>query len=223
MDESPKVEIIVVSSVDRFRQLAGELPSCRDAVLEIGCSTGGTTRMLAGACARVVAVDVSDELVDQAQCNVADLSNVLVAKVDGRDMEKLKLLLPGPDLIFLDIGGTAFLGNVTSLLRQCLRTFEPRVIVVRSFELAALYAMVTEVETPERPVLRRIVKGDRLNETLDNLLDLSHSSSASDRFFAARKLRDLGTPPARERLKEMVDDSHYRVRRISRRIITNGD
>jgi len=37
----------VVSSIDRYRQLARELPIESDRILEIGCSTGESTQLLA--------------------------------------------------------------------------------------------------------------------------------------------------------------------------------
>ena len=45
--------ISVVSSVERYRRLARTLPGPGEAVLEIGCSTGEATRLLAATAARV--------------------------------------------------------------------------------------------------------------------------------------------------------------------------
>jgi len=213
---SSQTELIVVSSRDRFRQLASELPTCQDAVLEIGCSTGEATRLLARSGARVVAVDVADEVVAQLQAELAGCGSVTVAPVDGRNTPRLLELLPEPDLIFVDIGGDAQLDNVAFQVRACLRAFAPRLMVVRSFELATLASLITEVEPPEASELRRTSVHDKLGPALENLLDLSRSSSVNNRVFAARKLRSLGTPAARERLQEMADDPHPRVRRIAR-------
>lgn len=42
-----RVGVQVVSSIDRYRQLARELPIESDRILEIGCSTGESTQLLA--------------------------------------------------------------------------------------------------------------------------------------------------------------------------------
>lgn len=209
------MEIIVVSSTDQFRKLARDLPGSQASVLEIGCSTGETTQILARHSAQVVAVDVSHEMVDKAKCNTAGFSNVMVAAVDGRDMGQLRLMLPNPDLIFLDVGGTALLGNVTSLLRECLRVFEPKTIVVRSFELAELWSLITTAEMPKKRTLRRTTAGGKKKLAMKSLLDLSRSNIANDRIFAARKLRHIKTQDAIHRLSEMADDPNSKVRRIS--------
>ena len=209
------LEIIVTSSVDRFRRLADSLPDVRASVLEIGCSTGMTTRILAQRCARVVAVDVSREMMDKTCDDMAGFGNVTVARGDGRDLARLRCLLPNPDFIFLDIGGAALLGNVASLLRECIRAFDPLAIVVRSIELAEAWGLITEAEVPGSPRLRcRIVESGRA-QALGSLMDLSRSCNASDRVFAARQLRKLGIPVAQQRLREMADDPNSKVRRIS--------
>ena len=214
MQVAADVEIVVVSSTDRFRRLAKERTRREDSVLEIGCSTGKTTRVLAKSAARVVAVDVSEQLVAGLQSELAAFDNVTVARVDGRQTPQLIELLPDPDLIFLDVGGDAQLDNVAFVLRECLRTFAPRLVVVRSFELATLASLITIAEPPDASPLRRVDVADKLGHAFANLLDLSRSSSVKNRAFAARKLRDLGTPAARERLAEMADDPHPKVRRV---------
>lgn len=151
-----QVEIIVVSSVEDFRGLAGSEVGEEHLVLEIGCSTGKTTRRLAKRCARVVAVDVSSEAVDQTREELAGFDNVEVVRGDARDIVALKRLMPEPDVIFLDIGGRALLDNVATLLRQCLRAFRPRLIVVRSHELAEVASLITEARPPAQPRLRQL-------------------------------------------------------------------
>ena len=216
MTDPTRTEIIVVTSARRFRQIAKELPTHRDSVLEIGCATGRTTRALADTGARVVSVDVGEGPVHRVQEQMADFGNVTVARVDGRDTPRLVELVPDPNLIFLDIGGNAHLDNVTLQVRQCLRTFRPRVLVVRSRELAMFASMVTEVESPDDIPLPRIEIHDKLGHALEALLDLSRSSHVDNRMYAARKLRSLDVPRARERLRQMLGDADHRVRRTAR-------
>jgi precorrin-6B methylase 2 len=209
-----QVEIIVVSSVEDFRRLAGSKVGEEDAVLEIGCSTGKTTRKLAKTCARVVAVDVSSEMVDQTREEVAGFDNVEVVCGDARDIVALKPLMPEPDAIFLDIGGRALLDNVATLLRQCLRAFGPRLIVVRSHELAEVASLITEARPPARLRLRQLNPSAR-EEALRAFLELSHSSSVSSRLLAVQKLAKNSSAPAQQRLSEMAEDPNTRVRRAA--------
>lgn len=209
------VEVQVVSSIDRYRQLARELPVETDRILEVGCSTGESTRLLAQRAARVVAVDVSAELVDRLQAEMAGCSKVQVARIDGRNTPQLVALLPDPTLIFVDIGGTAHLDNVALQLRLCLKAFAPRLIAVRSFELATFAGLLTLVEPPEVPALSPQDTSDPQAHTLQHLLDLSHCSNTDSRVYAVHRLRDLDAEEARQRLQELADDPHRRVRRAA--------
>jgi len=134
--QTQEPEIIVVSSVEDYRRLARDRVAGEDAVLEIGCSTGKATAVLARTGARVVAIDNGRAMVAKARAALAGARNVEIVRGDARDVAALKDLLPEPDVIFLDIGGRALLDNVAGMLRQCLLAFRPRLIVVRSHELA---------------------------------------------------------------------------------------
>lgn len=210
-----QVEVLAVSSIDRYRQLARELPVETDRVLEIGCSTGESTRLLAQRAAQVVAVDVSAELVARLQAELAGCAKVQVARIDGRNTPQLVALLLDPTLLFIDIGGTAHLDNVALQLRLCFKAFAPRLIVVCSFELATFAGLITQVEPPEIPAFAPQDTSDSQAHTLQNLLDLSHSSNTDSRVFAVHRLRDLDAEAARYRLQELVDDPHRRVRRAA--------
>jgi SAM-dependent methyltransferase len=56
---------IVASSTDDFRRMARSQVARDDSVLEIGCSAGGATIVLAQQASSVVGVDVSHELLEQ--------------------------------------------------------------------------------------------------------------------------------------------------------------
>ena len=141
-----------------------------------------------------------------------------MAHLDGRDTPALAALLPRPDLVFVDVGGDARLDAVALQLRQCLLAFAPRALVVRSAELAAVCAALGEVEAPDAEDLGPARSHDPRAHAVESLLDLSHSSGALNRVFAARKLRaHTGTSPAaRARLAELAQDPDPRVRRIAR-------
>jgi precorrin-6B methylase 2 len=214
---SSRSEVLVVSSIHVYRRLARELPTLHDAVLEIGCSTGGTTRLPAERAGRVLAVDVAAELVDPLRVALAPFRGVSVVHLDARHTADLAALMPEPNLIFIDVGGNAQLDNVALQVRQCLRTFSPRLLVVRSTELAALCARITVIEAGEAPGLCRQTSRDDSSRALGSLLDLSRSPNVKNRIFAARRLRGCASPTARERLRQMAADPDPRVRRIATR------
>ena len=207
---------IVVTSAERYRHLARKLPDAGGAVLEIGCSTGEATRCLAATGARVVAVDLSEEMVERTRASLVGAPRVSVTHLDARDTPALAALLPAPDLIFLDAGGDARLDAVALILRQCLLAFAPRTTVVRSAELAAVCAAVVEVEAPAPGRLGPGRSRDAQTHALESLLDLSRSAGAKQRAFAARKLRTHAAAAAGERLAQLADDPDARVRRIAR-------
>lgn len=213
---SSDTEVIVVSAKDTFRRMAKTLPTPEDAVLEIGCASGAATRHLTAAGARVVAVDKSATLVGQLQEELREHSNVVVACLDGRNIPGLAALMPSPTVIFMDIGGDATLDAVALQLRLCLRAFRPRLVVVRSFELAALASLIGAVEPSETSGL--FPEGAPAgSDPLSNLLDLSCSTSTDTRCFAARRLGLHRARAARDRLLEMAADPHPKVRRAAER------
>lgn len=67
-----------------WTQLAGEPPGCR--VLELGAGTGRATEFLARAASRVVAFDLSPELIAQARRRLAGASHVSCLAADMRDI-----------------------------------------------------------------------------------------------------------------------------------------
>jgi len=215
----PNIDIRIVSNVKTFRKLARSLPSPDDTVLEVGCSTGETTRMLAKTCKRVVAVDVSNEVSRTAAVACADLPNVTVARIDGRDTAKMRDLAGRPDLIFADIGGNASLDNITLVVRFCLRAFSPRIFVIRNDELAEFHGMVMSVEAPEEKRLALCAREDELQLRCENLLELSRSINKEHRAYAARRLRYVDLPEAAARLAELAEDPHPKVKKLALRML----
>jgi SAM-dependent methyltransferase len=212
--EDRKPDIILASDVEDFRRIARENVCAHEAVLEIGCSTGVTTQLVGSACGRLVAVDCSIQMAEETARRMAGLTNVQVVRADARDIEKLISLLPEPDVILLDVGGTAFMDTVAFLLRQYLKVFRPRLIIVRNYELAEVASLIRQVAPPRSPPGQSpsAVAGDRVVEAL---LALSRSERVSNRLFAARKLRGCADLRAAARLAEMRDDSSPQIRRVA--------
>lgn len=214
---SAGADIQIVSSTERYRTLARELPKPNDSVLEIGCASGDATHQLAKSGANVLAIDLSEGVTNKVAADLSDFPNVTVACLDGRNISTLAKHMPAPNILFIDIGGDALLDNIAFQVRQCLRAFKPRTIIIRNFELAALASCITDVEPPKESPLENLTIHSKLGPTLDSLLDLSNSSNPKHRAFAARKLRTLGTPEAQQRLDELKHDPDKRVRRIAER------
>ena len=128
--------------------------------------------------------------------------------------------MPQPSVILIDIGGNARLDNVALQLRLCLRAFRPRLILIRSSELAQVVSLIGQIETPEAsiPTIQNMGSGGR--DHLDNLLDLSSSSSVDCRVFAAQQLWKYDDPIAVNRLQALLSDHKPSVRRAAKRALS---
>jgi len=216
----PAMQLIIVSSARYYRKLAGNEVNKTDLVLEVGCSTGETTRILAQRASRVVALDHSRGMVTRTRETIGDDAGVEVCHLDGRDLKGILDLIPKPDVIFLDMGGTQLLGNTAAILRSYLHVFNPRLYVVRSIELAALSSLITEIEEPDDSPLYPThppTPLERRRSALQHLLDLSHSDMVSSRLYAARQLRVFGDEQdVHKRLTELAEDPSPTVRRAAK-------
>jgi SAM-dependent methyltransferase len=75
--------------VDELVAFCGLQPSKAKVLLEIGCGVGRMTRRFADLYGRVVALDVSDEMLRQGQANLADLENVAWVLGPGADLDAI--------------------------------------------------------------------------------------------------------------------------------------
>jgi len=71
---------------ERFLRESGIAFTGAESVLEIGCGIGRMTAYLAGRFARVCAVDVSPNMIEQARANLAGLDNVRLDVGNGYDL-----------------------------------------------------------------------------------------------------------------------------------------
>ncbi|WP_167044908.1 class I SAM-dependent methyltransferase [Salinibacterium sp. ZJ454] len=69
--------------VDDFLAFAGVGLEASDSVVEIGCGTGRMTRRLAELAGRVIAADVSGEMLQRAAVNLADSPNIELVELSG--------------------------------------------------------------------------------------------------------------------------------------------
>ena len=142
---------IVCPFTDQFRRLASLVPS-DSLVLEIGCSYGKATEILANTCTsptQVVGIDISKETINSAQ---QEYPHIKFIKADClRDpfstlqihQDLCKLHPKIRDLnVFVDIGGNRELESLVALLPWLEEQFHPTTIVVKS---ETLHAAVTEL------------------------------------------------------------------------------
>lgn len=204
-------QIIITSETPDFRQMARAHVRPNDVFLEIGCSFGECTKMLGEMGCRGVALDHGADAVAKARGLVVDYASIVVAQADARDLAHIHTLCPAPSVILLDVGGNEPVDKVTSLLRLILKTFQPRLIIVKSMELAELASLIQEFTLPNQPHLLVPFVGD---DTPHQLLALSHSPVMNDRLFALQKLRHyISQESVIERIATMCEDESPTVRR----------
>ena len=141
-----RTELYLVSRVGGYRRLAEELPDRSDLVIELGASTGRTTRVLAASARRVVAVEKTAEMFARAKEEVTAFDNVLMVQADAWDMPRVLVSVDRADLVFVDIGGSAAPWQTMGLAKQYIRTVRPRGLVLRNTELNEFVASLTSFE-----------------------------------------------------------------------------
>lgn len=204
-------QIIITSETDDFRHKVRQNITPEDTFLEIGCSFGECTKLLGELGCSGVALDHAADAVAQTRQLVADHASITVEQTDARDMAVIRDLCPAPSVILVDIGGNEPLDKVTALLRLILKTFHPRLVLVKSMELAELASLIQEYALPNRPHLLAAFEESAIPQ---HLLALSHSPVMNDRLFALQRLRhSIQQPEVLNRIREMCDDDSPTVRR----------
>lgn len=124
---------IITPDTHTWRQLArSQLNSTEDA-LEIGCSTGAGTAIIAEHCHSVVAIDVGREVLERAM-NVVPAAHFECFDV-LRHPERLVSVAEGRSVVFADIGGNRELEALATLLPLVEGLPAVRLIVVKSKSL----------------------------------------------------------------------------------------
>ena len=222
-------------NVEQYRALAKTLVKSDQDVLEVGCSFGETTKILAKKARRVVAVDHSKTVLS----DTADISNlhthVSFHQVDTRDTARIQSLMAKPHWIFIDIGGDAPAGRVADTAFRLLQIYATQInettgvsqirpsfrgIVIRCFELSLLNlnpAGVTQISE------KKSTHYLRAPSSLASFYHYAGSPDKYDRIFAARLLPDLKIPPlgqSRQEFFKIIDrlseDASFKVRFLTR-------
>lgn len=211
MITSSQTQIIVASETRHFRHQAQKMITTDDFFLEIGCSFGECTKLFAKLGFSGVAVDHASDAVVRARQRLKDYTSISVIQADARDIEQIRTLCPAPSVILIDIGGNEPLPKVTSLLRLVLKTFRPRLILVKSMELAELSSIIQAFSLPDRPHLLAPLEKTTIPH---QLIDLSNSPLVNDRLFALQRLRPFAQQDeVLKRIEEMCHDENGTVRK----------
>ncbi len=207
--------VIVVSDAVHYRRQARTSVDPSMDVLEIGCSTGITTRELSLRARRVFAVDVSAQMLARTAAATAGHASVALARIDGRDIAGLLDFVADVHAVFMDLGGNGPVEAAVSTMRQCLSAYKPRLLVVRNEQLADLAGLIVEAIPPADAVDRVLEHPYSTLDILNDLLALSGSTQVPHRVIAAHRLSKWDAPQARARLDVMTADPSPRVRRIA--------
>lgn len=148
--------LLLTSDTESYRQLAASQVDSDDKVVEIGCSTGQTSVILARNASHLVALDTGTSMVEQTQKalgagNTQLDRRILCARVDALVEQDQTLALArtfgSPSVVFVDIGGNREEYNVRAILKW-VRSALPdlRLVVVKS---QALYQSTSDTVDKE--------------------------------------------------------------------------
>lgn len=146
------LEVIVTRTTSHYRLLAASQLISTDYVLEIGCSNGEASLVIAKYVekGRLIGIDVSTEMIQQAQEKFRDLgkANVSFHVVDpfGDPKRALDIAMKhkcqnidqshddGKDrlVVFIDIGGNRDLESVVKMLHWVETKLNPRLCIIKS-------------------------------------------------------------------------------------------
>ena len=133
-----KSKIVATRDVKTYRATIADAVRADDAVLEIGCEWGTTTRILAQHAARVLGTDISRVCIARARATNPDLT---FAVVDAFDLRAVQALGDNFTVIYIDVSGLSGFRStldVLALLNSYAALLDPRLIVVKSGALLNL-------------------------------------------------------------------------------------
>ncbi|KAG5457260.1 MAG: hypothetical protein BJ554DRAFT_2775, partial [Olpidium bornovanus] len=133
--------MLVCASTADYRRLARSQCRPSDNILEVGCSYGECTALLAAHCKRCVGVDIGAEVVAAARERHGGRANVEFEQYDvfewnGHLARKERFAGEDVHAVFVDIGGNRELSTIVRLIPFIRREIRPRLIVVKSAKLA---------------------------------------------------------------------------------------
>jgi len=142
----PEMMAIVTATTKDFRQACVANVAPDDLVLEIGSSYGEASVALLRHCGHLIGLDVSAEAVSSSkerckefvQEGKADFQVVDIFKEPDRAITIVSASCDagGPAVICIDIGGNRDLFSVVRMVRWAEITFRPKLIIIKSEEMA---------------------------------------------------------------------------------------
>ena len=167
-DFEEKRTVVVTAETNHFRQMVCQVHD-QDRVLEIGCSTGETSKLLIPYAMSWVGFDTSEEMISQCRNHLVETKQCHIVKVDAlidpfKALEEAQKFGP-PSVVFLDIGGNRESISIFRMVSWILDSLEPRLLVIKSRELAqsiqtsmSIHQTTGIIENGDRWFLQRQVK-----------------------------------------------------------------
>ena len=122
--------LVVVGETPEYRQACRQLPSGDDFAVDIGSSFGHSTDALRQQSARALGIEVSKEVLADAQRRFPECRFERVDVIGDR--ERTKALVDGAGACFVDIGGNRMVNSLIEFLAWLADVVRPRIIVVKS-------------------------------------------------------------------------------------------
>ena len=188
---SDTTKILLTETTNKYRLLAASQLTKEDHILEIGCSNGECSLVIAKYGGSLVGIDVSTEMIAQAKEKMSKTNNNKNSKVQFHILDPflqpqkvIQLSSPSslqdnddagrkkqPTVIFIDIGGNRDLTSVVRMLEWVKRSFTPRLIIIKSEEM--VQSIKEECDSSHSPTK---------HQTIDNDIDQIHSNDQMKRF-----------------------------------------
>ncbi|CAM9740742.1 unnamed protein product [Chrysoparadoxa australica] len=128
--------VMVTEDTKTFRLLGTALPSKQDFVVELGASTGMCTEILQRKAGRVVAVETSELMLEEARALCPEVQFECFDCMI--ELPRLFDLGRGADGVWLDIGGDRQVNHLLELIPHLQEEIGPPLIVVKSKRLAPM-------------------------------------------------------------------------------------
>ena len=159
---SDTTNIVLTETTTKYRLLAASQLKKEDHILEIGCSNGECSLVIAKYGGSLVGIDVSTEMISQAKEKMSktnDDDNTTYSKVQfhildpflqpqkviqvsslssqlqNNNDDDVETKKKQPTVIFIDIGGNRDLTSVIRMLEWVKYSFTPRLIIIKSEEM----------------------------------------------------------------------------------------
>jgi protein-L-isoaspartate O-methyltransferase len=129
--------IVLTQGVKQYRETVPELVRGTDSVLEVGCGTGKTTKIISAHAGFVLAIDHSVRVYEARHHG---LTNARIERWNAWDVPRIRSVATRFDLIYVDISGCCPPEILMRLVRCYEGAFEPAVIVVKNTRLKRFVA-----------------------------------------------------------------------------------